>query len=332
MPKETVEYLEKIQPPTSCLMPAFKSVEAKAGPVLVGTSGFKYKHWFGTFYPQDLPGRQCLEYYATKFPTVEVSATFHSMPEPRVIANWRDSVPAGFIFALRGPKEVTHVRHLVGCEPIMSAFCRRAELMGDKLGPITFQFMESHNFDPHALEAFVNSLPHGFKYSMEFRSEPWHNDDCYAILNKRDIASVIVSHSNMGIHTIPTASWSHLRLSGHHPDYAQNTYSKEQLMNWRGIIADARKPAYVYFNNEFKAFAADNASTLMNLVGLKWGPAKEKTKTFDGPEPRRISPDVSQPSPGENEILDVEKDRHREKSPRQPNDDHYTDNYPSESY
>lgn len=305
-------------------------VEAAKGPVLVGTSGFKYKHWFGTFYPQNLPGRRCLEYYSTKFPTVEVSATFHSMPEPRVLANWRDAVPAGFVFALRGPKAITHDQHLLQAGPIMDAFCRRAEVLGDKLGPITFQLMESEHFDPNALEAFVMSLPHGFKYSMEFRSEPWHNDDCYAILNKRDIASVIVSHSNMGIHTVPTASWSHVRLSGHHPDYQQNTYSKEQLMNWRGIIADARKPAYVYFNNEFKAFAADNAATLMNLVGLKWGPAKEKTKTYDGPEPRRIAPDVALPNQDDTDDLDVVKDRFRDKSPREPNPNNYLDQYPGD--
>ena len=325
--------------PSSIVMPGLTAKYNLATPgVLIGTSGFKYKHWFGTFYPDGLPGRDCLAYYATKFPTVEASSTFHQMPEPRVISRWRDSVPAGFTFALRGPKEVTHVRHLSGCGPVMSAFCRRAELLGDKLGPITFQLMESENFDPRALEAFVSSLPAGFRYSVEFRSEPWYNEACYEILAKRNIASVIVGHSNKGIHTVSTADWSHIRMSGHHPDYAQNSYSNEQLMNWRGIIADSKRPTYVYFNNEFKAYAAVNALALMSLMGLQYTPVesaksifpvpgKDRVKKEVGPKKVNLEPTTPSANPGE-QNGETRPDKMM-KDPFTNNDDRYRDQYPA---
>lgn len=273
-----------------------EKVEASAAGILIGTSGFKYKHWFGTFYPQNLPGKKCLEYYGSKFPTLEASSTFHNMPEPKVMYRWRDSVPEGFIFAIRGPREVTHDRHLIGCGPTMSNFMRRVAILGDKLGPVTFQLQESEPFDPRALEAFASSLPTGFKYSVEFRSEPWYNEACYEILHKYKIASVIVGHSNKGIHTVSTTDWSHIRLSGHNPDYKQNTYSEDALRNWRGIIHDAKRPAYVYFNNEFKAFAASNATRLMDIMGLSWTPTCTSSGTYDGIAPQQISPNVSAPS------------------------------------
>lgn len=259
--------------------------------ILVGTSGFSYKHWAGTFYPDDLPGRERLSYYATKFPTVEISSTFHNFPEPRVLNRWCDSTPPGFIISLRGPEEVTHKRHLVDCNDIMSAFARRAEIVGDKLGVITFQLLESEPFDAATLKAFAAALPTGFRYSMEFRSEPWYNDEAYDILAEKDIAIVTVGHSNMGIHPKQPAAWSHIRMSGNNPDYKENSYSDEELRNWQGIIKDAAKPAFVYFNNEYKAFAAHNALKLMNILELTWEP-----KTAGGWN--SVTPKIYGPSDG----------------------------------
>jgi uncharacterized protein YecE (DUF72 family) len=255
--------------------------------ILIGTSGFKYKHWAGAFYPQSLPGREWLKYYAQKFPTVEISSTFHHLPEPRVINTWRSSTPDGFIFAVRAPAAVTHEMSLRGCGPLMASFMRRMELLGDKLGPVTFQLKASEPPNPAALEAFAKALPSGFRYSIEFRSEPWHSDAVADILSKYNIATVIVGHSYMGIHTRATADWSHIRMSGHDPDYKKNKYNDIQLKNWRGIIADARKPAYVYFNNEFKAFAAENAARLMEILSIKSGIGTEKTVS-----PQSISPEL----------------------------------------
>lgn len=296
LPKETFDYVRKIMPGTESKMDSSwlavssdKKEAASSAGILVGTSGFKYKHWSGTFYPKDVPGREWLRYYATKFPTVEISSTFHNMPEPRVLKTWHDSTPDDFTFAIRAPKAVTHEAHLVGSGPLMSTFMRRLELLGDKLGPVTFQLLQSEKFDADVFKAFAESLPKGFKYSMEFRSEPWYNEAAYDIMRKHNIANVVVGHSNMGIHTVQTADWSHVRMSGHHPDYKQNSYTDEQLMNWRGIVADAKRPSYVYFNNEYMAYAASNAQKLMEIMAIKYKARPSKPRKDVGP--RNVNPD-----------------------------------------
>lgn len=244
--------------------------------VLVGVSGFSYKSWSGQFYPANLPRRQRLAYYAERFPTVEVSATAHQMPEYRVLKGWDEKTPAGFVMAFRGPQEATHERRLLGCGPLMAEFCRRLEVLGDKLGPIGFQLPESARFDPALLRAFCAALPSGFKYAMEFRSEPWYTQETYDILSEHGVALTTVSHSNMGIHPVHTTDWSYFRMSGHNPDWSKNCYSRQDLMNWRGIISESKGRAYVYFNNEYSAFSAKNAATLMALLGL----AKESEYSY----------------------------------------------------
>jgi uncharacterized protein YecE (DUF72 family) len=234
----------------------------------IGVSGFSYRSWAGVFYPAGLPGKQRLSYYATKFNTLEISASYYQMPEPRVLAGWDAKTPPGFIFSFRGPKEVTHVRKLVDCGAVMSSFMSRLSVLGDKLGVVTFQLQESLPYDRDVLAAFLASLPTGFRYSMEFRSEPWYNPECYALLAKHNVSLVTVSHSNKGVHAHQTSDWGYFRMSGHNPDYRQNFYSKADLMNWQGIIADSAKPAYVYFNNEYAAFSAKNASSLMSIMGI----------------------------------------------------------------
>lgn len=325
LPQETTDYIRKIQPPESSL----KS-EASGGNILVGTSGFKYKHWAGAFYPQDVHGRDWLRYYATRFPTVEISSTFHHMPEPRVLKTWHDSTPDDFVFAIRAPKAVTHEAHLEGCGPLMSTFMRRVEMLGDKLGPVTFQLQSSQPFDAGLLERFAGSLPSGFRYSIEFRSEPWYNEAAYEILSDYNIACVVVGHSYMGIHTRSTADWSHIRMSGHHPDYTQNSYSDDQLRNWRGIIADASKPSYVYFNNEYKAYAATNALRMMEIVGLKY-----PSKPMADPKPRAISPDLSAPVPTDDGYTDNGMGA-KQRGPRNVGDPgsgkDYSEQYPAQDW
>lgn len=257
--------------------------------VLIGVSGFNYKSWKGTYYPADLPGKQRLAYLAARFPTIEMSSTFHQMPDVRVLKGWDAKTPDGFIMAFRGLREVSHVRRLVDCGAIMADFCRRLEVLGDKLGPIGFQMPESARFDPVALSSFLESLPSGFKYALEFRSEPWYNRQTYDLLAEHDVALTTVSHSNMGIHPVFPATWSCFRMSGHNPDYRKNSYSKAELMNWRGIIAAAPAPAFVYFNNEFSGFSAKNAASLIDLMGL----TVQSGGTLEGPS---VGPASSGPS------------------------------------
>ncbi len=263
------------------------------GKVLIGVSGFNYKSWTGNFYPKGLPGKQKLTYLASQFPTVEMSSTFHQMPEPRVLQGWDAKTPDNFVMAFRGPKEVSHVRKLAACADIMADFCRRLEILGDKVGPIGFQMPESARFDPVALKAFLEGLPSGFRYALEFRSEPWYTSQTYDLLNKHDVALVTVSHSNMGIHPVYPASWSCFRMSGHDPDYSKNLYSRADLMNWRGIIAEAPEPAYVYFNNEYAAYSARNATELIDLMGLR----AESSSTTGVSDPLTVTGPTNSQSP-----------------------------------
>lgn len=319
---------------SAIIMPASKKIVAATSGVYIGVSGFNYKSWNGVFYPSSMPGKKRLEYYASKFPTLEISSTYYQMPEHRVLAGWDAKTPPGFIFSFRAPKQVTHINHLIDCGSTMNAFMSRLSILQDKLGVVTFQIQESLPYDGKVLAAFLASLPSGFRYSMEFRSEPWYNEECYALLAKHKVAMVTVSHSNKGIHAHQPSGWGYFRMSGHNPDYKQNFYSQADLQNWRGIIADSAKPAFVYFNNEYAAYSAKNAASLMDLMGISVEGGGYISPVSDGPSNPVTGPNNGPGTSGvdpENEYYDgrdVKDDDVDQKDPRRPSKPMPANNFP----
>jgi uncharacterized protein YecE (DUF72 family) len=158
--------------------------------ILVGTSGYNYPEWKGSFYPSDLPAAKMLPYYASKFPTVEINYTFYRMPTPKLIAGWRAQVPPEFRFTLKAPKRITHDKRLRAGEVAesVSGFLTAASELGPQLAALLFQLPPNLKKDLGLLNEFLALLPPKTTAAFEFRNASWLEDDVFEALRARKIA------------------------------------------------------------------------------------------------------------------------------------------------
>jgi uncharacterized protein YecE (DUF72 family) len=167
----------------------------------LGTSSFTAEGWPGIFYPQGLPQKDYLSFYATQFDAVEVDATFYRIPSASVVKNWYARTPQGFVFALKAPQEITHERVLVDAEDILAGFLRATEPLAEKLGPILFQFpyFNRKAFADAAaflsrLEPFLGKLPAEPRFALEVRNKNWLGPALYDLLRKHRVALALIDH------------------------------------------------------------------------------------------------------------------------------------------
>jgi len=236
--------------------------------VYIGTSGYAYPHWTGVFYPPDLPKEGQLPFYSRHFPTVEVNYTFYHFPSERTVERWAETTPEGFVFSVKAHRTFTHRRKLGASEESLRAFLGRLFPLGDKLGPVLFQLPPKLGPDLGKLSAFLEKLPAGFRYAMEFRDERWLGEETLSLLREKGIAYCIVSAP--GLRTLPevTASFAYVRLHGSGAWYSHR-YTEEELRTWAEIVRSLDERAeetFVYFNNDYKGYAVENALTLMALL------------------------------------------------------------------
>ncbi len=237
-------------------------------PVHIGTSGWHYQHWKGPFYPEGLPDDRILEHYVTTFHTAEINNTFYQLPAEKTVAKWRDSVPDGFLFAVKGSRYMSHVKKLKDPGEPVSTFVGRVGLLGDKLGPILFQLPPRWHSNTERLQSFLRELPGDLKYSFEFRDSDWFNAETEQAL--RDAGAAFCIYDLDGTeapHTV-TADFTYVRLHG--PDGAyQGKYDDEALSRWAREFADWSKQGtevFCYFDNDENGYAAVNALRLQELV------------------------------------------------------------------
>src|SRR6185295_10981018 len=150
--------------------------------LLAGTSGFSYKEWLGSFYPEKLPADAMLRFYAGHFSTVEINNTFYRMPAEAMLARWAQEVPTGFSFTLKAPRRITHDKRLREAEPDVTEFLRRAGALGERLGVVLFQLPPYLKKDLPRLRDFLAVLPAGGSVAFEFRNDTWQDDEVYAEL------------------------------------------------------------------------------------------------------------------------------------------------------
>jgi uncharacterized protein YecE (DUF72 family) len=226
--------------------------------VLTGTSGFSYPAWKGTFYPPGLPPRRMLAHYAARLDTVEVNATFYRMPRPETLATWRAEVPGSFVFALKAPQRVTHVKRLREAEDATATFYRAAAELGDALGPVLYQLPPSLEKDLDRLEDFLAILPAGGRASFEFRHATWLSDEVYSALARRGVALCFADDDEA---TTPTGGFGYLRLR-------RSGYAEQDLRAWAERILSQRwSEAFVYFKHEDEARGPAFALALRELLG-----------------------------------------------------------------
>ncbi len=229
--------------------------------VLTGTSGFSYAAWKGTFYPADLPARRMLEHYAARLPAVEANATFYRLPKPETLAGWHASVPAGFVFALKAPQRVTHVKRLRDADEVLRTFYRAAAELGATLGPVLYQLPPSFRKDLPRLEDFLSALPAGGRAAFEFRHASWFSDDVYALLRSRGAALCVADTEDGSTPFVATARFGYLRLR-------RAEYPRSTLGSWaERILAQRWDEAVVFFKHEDEARGPAFALEMRDVLG-----------------------------------------------------------------
>jgi len=237
--------------------------------VRIGTSGWSYKHWREVFYPRGLPQRRWLEHYAGEFDTVELNATFYRLPAESTFSGWRERTPDGFRFALKISRAITHIKRLGDCRQEVERFLSRAELLGDRVGPILVQLPPKWPRDPPRLAEFLSLLPGKHRFAFEFRDESWLCEDVCGMLRERNAALVRVSAPRYPDAEVSTADFQYLRMHGEKRLYSSK-YSDESLALWAEAIAGwvgEGQAVFVYFNNDAHGYAVENARALRRLVG-----------------------------------------------------------------
>jgi uncharacterized protein YecE (DUF72 family) len=215
--------------------------------MLAGTSGYSYKEWLGSFYPDKLPAKEMLRYYAGHFPTVEINNTFYRMPAESMLAGWVNEVPASFRFTLKAPQRITHQKRLREAEQEVAEFLRRAAALGGQLGMILFQLPPFLRKDLPRLKDFLAALPPSLRVAMEFRHESWQDDEVYACLRERGAALCVADTDEGDTPFVCTAESGYLRLRRTH-------YDDKDLAAWvERIKAQPLTRAYVYFKHEDEA-------------------------------------------------------------------------------
>jgi uncharacterized protein YecE (DUF72 family) len=227
--------------------------------MLAGTSGYSYKEWLGSFYPEKLPAKEMLRYYAGHFPTVEINNTFYRMPAETMLAGWAKEVPEHFTFTLKAPQRITHQKRLREAEAEVTEFLRRAAALGEKLGIILFQLPPFLRKDLPRLREFLAALPAGQRVAMEFRHESWQDEEVYAALRERGAALCVADTDEGDTPFVCTSDSGYLRLRRTH-------YDDKDLAAWaERIKAQPLARAYVYFKHEDEALGTKFAKRFSEL-------------------------------------------------------------------
>lgn len=237
--------------------------------IYIGTSGWSYQHWHnGVFYPSELEKGKELEYYTTKFKTVEINSTFYHLPRETTWKNWVKRTPKDFIFAIKGSRFITHVLKLDNPSDPLENLINGSVQLGPKLGPILFQFPPKFQLEFPRLEKFVGLLPKKRRFTFEFRHQSWFTSKVYELLKKNNLALTIADTPVYPMEEKVTADFIYVRLHGTAKLYASE-YTPPQLEEWAKKIKrwlTKELDVYVYFDNDAHGYAPKNASELISLI------------------------------------------------------------------
>jgi uncharacterized protein YecE (DUF72 family) len=229
--------------------------------VRVGTSGYAYPEWKGSFYPEDLPASRFLAYYAERFDTVEINNTFYRLPNASTVAGWAKGAPAGFVYSLKASQKITHFKRLKEAGDEVAFLFRTTAELGDKRGPVLFGLPPNLKKDLPRLVDFLGALPAGPRCAFEFRHASWFSDDVYEALRARDASLCVAEAEDLTTPLVATASWGYLRLR-------REDYQDAQMGEWaRRITAQPWSDAFVYLKHEDAGRGPALARVLLDALG-----------------------------------------------------------------
>ena len=225
--------------------------------IRVGTSGWSYKGWKGSFYPADLAADDMLRQYATRLPTVEINNSFYRIPREKVLMDWAAQVPPEFSFALKASRRITHINRLATDDDSLAYFMRTVNVLGDRLGPTLFQCPPSLRLDLERLRTFLSLVPRTWRAALEFRHASWFTDEVYQLLREHDAALVAAEEDEDATPLVPTASWGYIRLR-------RTLYQPAELEAWASRIqSQPWSEAYVFLKHDEEGGTGPEAATAL---------------------------------------------------------------------
>jgi uncharacterized protein YecE (DUF72 family) len=237
----------------------------------VGTSGFAHKEWKGKFYPEKISPKEMLGFYAGRLNTVEINNTFYHMPKESVLASWAEQVPDGFVFALKAPQVITHLKQLRNVFEQTEYLFRSLSVLDRKLGPVLFQFPKSFRVDRPALENFLPLIPADRACAFDFRSPSWLEGGIPDLLREKGCSWCVEdTDENPAQEIISTAPWGYLRMR-------RSDYIDADLSQWlERILSQKWERAFVFFKHEDEAKGPEMAMRFQELVDSRLGGKKIK--------------------------------------------------------
>ena len=238
------------------------------GRMHVGCSGWQYKHWRGDFYPADLPQSRWLEDYAARFDTVEINNSFYRLPERATFAAWARRVPAGFTFAVKASRFLTHMKKLKEPEEPIARLFSRMRGLGRRLGPVLYQLPPGWKVDRGRLADFLERLPRRVRHVVEFREPSWYAGDVLALMEQRGVALCLHDMTGSAPERARVGPFVYVRFHGATGKYGGG-YPAPRLRGWAAWLNARREDGcdvYAYFNNDVGGHAPRDAAALRRLL------------------------------------------------------------------
>jgi len=232
--------------------------------IWVGTSGYQYPEWKGSFYPETMPAAKMLPYYAERFPTVEINYSFYRTPNAKILDGWNRATPGRFKLTLKAPKRITHEARLKDCADRVRQFCETAATLGPKLGVLLFQLPPYLRKDLALLDAFLETLPAGVRATFEFRHISWLEDEVYERLKARKLALCVADSEKLSTPLKITADYAYFRLR-------DEGYTPDDIVRWARTIREATSgcsDVFVYFKHEEAGKGPQFARLLLDALGV----------------------------------------------------------------
>lgn len=230
----------------------------------VGTSGYSYKEWKGSFYPDKLPQKEMLSYYSHRFSTVEINNSFYRLPTEHVVESWAEQTPDSFRFVLKGPQTITHRKRLKNVEGEVDQLLKSASALKERQGPLLFQLPPNFKKDVARLDTFLSIVAKKTSVAFEFRNESWFDDEVFGCLRAHSCALCVADAEDLpSVDLVRTADWGYVRLRC-------EDYTDQRLREWlKRIRSQDWNDAYVFFKHEDTGTGPKFAARFLDLASAE---------------------------------------------------------------
>lgn len=245
------------------------------GKVHIGTMGWSYNFWVGNFYPTGLTSKDFLLEYSKHFDTVEVDSTFYRIPRQETVLEWKDKTPPDFLFAVKFPRTITHIKKLKNCDTILDIFLKRIAQLQSKLGPLLLQFPPAFKQEHlPLLSDFLTILPAGYRFAVEVRNQQLLGDSLFSLLRRNEVALALVGNSHTPIIEEITADFAYIRLEGDRTK-VKGTIGRVEvdraidIRRWAEkirMLRDTSKKVFVYVSKIFSGHPPTDAKHISRLL------------------------------------------------------------------